>query len=71
MVLVDPLQEKNNSGVIIPDMMEKQPNKGEVVAVAEGILDVSPGDKVQWKELSGTYIDELILVDINDILLKF
>jgi co-chaperonin GroES (HSP10) len=70
-VLCSPFQEEKTSQVILPDTMEKEPDKGVVMTVAEGIEEVSVGEKVCWKPLAGTYIDNLILVDLHDLLYKF
>lgn len=67
-VLVKPIPEEKPEGIIVPDTSIKQPSRGIVVSTAEGISEVSKGQGVCWKELQGTYIDDLILVDLNDIL---
>jgi co-chaperonin GroES (HSP10) len=70
-VLCDPIEADKPEGIIIPDGMQKESSSGYVVRVAKGITEVSVGDKVIWKELSGTLIDDLVLIDISDILLRF
>lgn len=70
-ILVKPITEENSGGIIIPDTVKKEPSTGIVVRLAEGISEVLVGEKIQWKELAGIYIDDLILVDLNDILLRF
>lgn len=70
-ILVEPLPEEKLEGIVMPDTVRKEPNKGTVMAIADGIDVVSAGDRIVWKELSGVWADDLILVDINDILLRF
>jgi chaperonin GroES len=82
-VVVKRMEEETTSpgGIIIPDSAAEKPQKGEVVAVGNGVvtdsgdiraLDVKVGDQVLFGKYSGTEIkvegDEVLIMKEEDIL---
>jgi chaperonin GroES len=82
-VLVRPSEpeEKQSSGIIIPDTAKEKPQEGEVVAVGPGKVDdagkrvameVKKGDKVLYGKYSGTEVtvdgDDFLIMRESDIL---
>ncbi|MBN1232837.1 MAG: co-chaperone GroES [Candidatus Coatesbacteria bacterium] len=76
-VLVKPLEETvKKGGIIIPDTAKEKPQKGEVIAVAQGKeaenLEVKAGDKVLFGKYAGTEItvngEEHLILSASDIL---
>ena len=63
-VLVRPLlkQEKTSGGLIIPAVVNKELEEGEVVALAEAVINVRVGDKILYSMRAGT---PLLFEDIN------
>ncbi len=61
-VLIEPApaEQKTAGGIIIPDTAKEKPQKGTVVAVGPGTIDikltVKVGDKVLYGKYSGTEI---------------
>ena len=77
-VLVKPLEanEQTAGGIYLPDTARERLHEGEVVAVAEDATEeVAVGDRVIYKELSGTEIqldtEEYILLSSDDLLAKY
>jgi len=77
-VLVKPLEanERTAGGIYLPDTARERLHEGEVVAVAEDATEeVAVGDRVIYKELSGTDIqldtEEYILLSSEDLLAKY
>jgi len=77
-VLVKPLEatEQTAGGIYLPDTARERLHEGEVVAVAEDATEeVAVGDRVIYKELSGTEIqldtEEYILLSSEDLLAKY
>lgn len=76
-VLVEPASadEKTASGIIIPDTAKEKPQKGEIVAVGNGLKDepinVKIGDHVLYGKYSGTEITidgkEYLIMKESDI----
>ena len=69
-------EEKTSGGIIIPDTAKEKPKEGEVVGIAAGASEqISIGDRVIYKEYSGTQItyegEEYLLVPASDILAKY
>ena len=73
--------EKTQGGIFIPDSAKEKPQKGEVVAVAEGKvmengerepMDVKVGDVVLYAKYSGTDVKmdgvEYKILSIKDVL---
>lgn len=68
--------EKNIGGIIIPRAAHENVTQGEVVALSPGSFDeVAVGDRVIYKEMSGTKIThdkvEYLLIPVSDIIAKF
>lgn len=55
-VLVKPLpkQEKTSGGLIIPVVINKELEEGEVIAIAEAVINVNVGDKILYPTRAGT-----------------
>ena len=69
-------EEKTSGGIIIPDTAKEKPKEGEVVGIAAGASEqISIGDRVIYKEYSGTQItyegEEYLLIPASDILAKY
>ena len=80
-VLIKPISEEKQGGIMIPSSAEKKPTKGEVIIVGEGsrnsngeriALTVKVGDKVFYRQWAGTEIEhndeKLIVMKESDIL---
>lgn len=54
-VLVKPLpkQEKTTGGLIIPAVVNQELEEGEVIAIADAVVTVKPGDKVLYSTRVG------------------
>jgi chaperonin GroES len=77
-VLVRPLEASNQTsgGIYLPDTAKEKLHEGEVVAVADDATEeVAVGDRVIYKEFSGTEIklenEEHILLSSEDLLAKY
>ena len=70
-VLVEPAaaEEKNVSGIIIPDTAKEKPQKGKVIAVGEGVKDKPVTVKVGENILYGKYAGTEITIDGKDYLI--
>lgn len=71
MILIKPdgVEDKTESGILLPGDMKKEPNTG--VVMQSTCEEVKDGQRVMWKPLTGTYADDLLLVDISNILVVF
>ena len=82
-VVVKRVEDERTSagGIVIPDSAAEKPQKGEVLAVGNGIvtdsgevrsLDVKVGDQILFGKYSGTEIkvdgDEVLIMKEDDIL---
>ncbi len=82
-LVVKPLasEAKTKSGIFIPDTAQKQPNKGEVVAVGKGrylydgtmvTLEAQVGDIIYYPGFAGHHItvdeQDYIVLDEDEIL---
>ncbi len=82
-VVVKRMEEERTSagGIVIPDSAAEKPQKGEIVAVGNGILtesgelralDVKVGDQVLFGKYSGTEIkidgEDVLIMKEEDIL---
>ncbi|WP_253302564.1 co-chaperone GroES [Wolbachia endosymbiont of Psylliodes chrysocephala] len=80
-VLIKPVSEEKQGGIMLPSSAEKQHTKGEIVATGEGsrnsngervALTVKAGDKVFYRQWAGTEIEhndeKLIVMKESDIL---
>ncbi len=80
-VLIKPISEEKQGGIVLPSSAEKKPTKGEVIAIGEGsrnssgervTLTVKAGDKVFYRQWAGTEIEhndeKLIVMKESDIL---
>lgn len=74
------VEEKTQSGIVLPDSAKKAPQIAEVIAVSEDILNndkkkdqVKVGDKVVYSEYAGTEIElddeeKVTILKLTDIL---
>lgn len=80
-VLIKPISEEKQGGIMLPSSAEKKPTKGEVIVIGAGsrnsngervALTVKPGDKVFYRQWAGTEIEhndeKLIIMKESDIL---
>ena len=82
-VVIKPLkvEEKTQSGIVLPGSAQEKPHQGEVVAVASGILnkhgertplEVKVGDRVVYGKFGGTEVkfddEEFVIIAEKDIL---
>ena len=70
------LEEKTEGGIFIPETAREKPKEGEVVGIATGASEeISIGDRVIYKEFSGTEIsfegEDFLLIPASDILAKY
>ncbi len=70
------VEEVTSGGIVIPDTAKKKPAEGTVVAKAADASDeIALGDRVIYKEYSGTEIkldgETYLLVPTGDILAKY
>lgn len=75
MVIIKKLEEevKSKSGIILAAKENKERNDiGEVIAVADGINELTIGDKVIYSKYAGTLLkqdgEDYLIIDIDDIL---
>lgn len=76
MVIIKKLEEevKSKSGIILsPSTEDKERNDiGEVIAIADGINELTIGDKVIYSKYAGTLLkqdgEDYLIIDIDDIL---
>ncbi len=77
---IDP-EEKQKSGIIIPDTAKEKPQEGEIIAVGPGKvtdagnkvdMEVKQGDRILYGKYSGTEVtiegDEFLIMRESDIL---
>ena len=75
------IEEKTESGIIIPDTAKEKSQEGEVIAVGPGRvlengtkieLTVKPGDRILFSKYAGTEVkidgEELLIMREDDIL---
>ena len=75
------LEEKTQSGIVLPGTAQEKPHQGEVVAVGSGVLtekgeriplEVSVGDRVVYGKFGGAEVkvddEEYIILSEKDIL---
>lgn len=82
-VVIKPLkvEEKTQSGIVLPGSAQEKPHQGEVIAVGNGVLndkgervalEVKPGDKVVYGKFGGTEVklddEEVVIIAEKDIL---
>ena len=80
-VKVVELEEKTESGIVLPDTVKEKPQYGEVIAVGSGRvldngeklpLEINTGDKVLYSKFAGTEFkkgnEELLILSEKDIL---
>ncbi|MFL3876456.1 co-chaperone GroES [Wolbachia endosymbiont of Trichogramma kaykai] len=65
-VLIKPITEEKQGGIVLPSSAEKKPTKGEVIAIGSGsrspsgermALTVKAGDKVFYRQWAGTEVE--------------
>jgi len=69
-------EETTKGGIVIPDSAKKKPAEGIIVAKAADAADeVAIGDRVIYKEYSGTKVkvdgEEYLLISSGDLLAKY
>lgn len=54
-VLVKPLPRKETTtgGLIIPSVINKELEEGEVIAIADAVINIKPGDKILYSSRTG------------------
>lgn len=57
-----PKQEKTTAGLIIPSVINKDLEEGEVMAIATAVINIKPGDKVLYSSRVGV---SLLHEDVN------
>ena len=75
------IEEKTQSGIVLPGSAQEKPHQGEVVAVGSGLLnaegvrvplEVKAGDRVVYGKFGGTEVkfenEEYIIIAEKDIL---
>lgn len=82
-VVIKPLkvEEKTQSGIVLPGSAQEKPHQGEIIAVGSGVLndkgdrvplEVKPGDKVVYGKFGGTEVklddEEVVIISEKDIL---
>jgi len=80
-VKVMELEEKTESGIVLPDTAKEKPQYGEVIAVGSGKvldngeklpLEIKAGDKVIYSKFAGTEFkrgnEELLILSERDVL---
>jgi len=81
--VVDTLEEKTKSGIVLPDTAKERPQEGEVLAVGPGrildngervALEVAVGDRVIYSKYAGTEVkidgEEYLIIEERNILAK-
>lgn len=81
--VIEAVEEKTASGIVLPDTAKEKPQQGEVIAVGPGrILDngervpleVAAGDRVIYSKYAGTEVkidgEELLIISERDVLAK-
>ncbi|MGL9725535.1 MAG: co-chaperone GroES [Wolbachia sp.] len=80
-VLIKPINEEKQGGIVLPSSAEKKPTKGEIIAIGDGsrnssgeriALVVKTGDKVFYRQWAGTELEhgneKYIVMKESDIL---
>ncbi|KAL7635111.1 UNVERIFIED_CONTAM: hypothetical protein RMT77_014097 [Armadillidium vulgare] len=80
-VLVKPINEEKQGGIVLPSSAEKKPTKGEIIAIGSGsrsssgervALTVKAGDKIFYRQWAGTEVEhdneKYIVMKESDIL---
>lgn len=77
-ILVKPIEaeEKTSGGIYLPDTAKEKLHQGKVIVVAEDATEeVAVGDRIIYKEFSGTEVkfdeEEYILLIEDDLLAKY
>ena len=66
-ILIKPIYPKET--IIRPDNAKVQPTEG--IIVESSISYLHKGDHIAFKELTGTWIDEYIILNSSDVLLVY
>lgn len=79
---IEPEEQTTESGIVIPDTAQEQPQKAEVIAVGPGKRengkvvepDVAEGDTVLYSKYAGTEVEvsgqEYLVLDADNVLAK-
>lgn len=79
---IEPEEETTESGIVIPDTAQEQPQKAEVIAVGPGKQEngkvvepeVAEGDTVLYSKYAGTEVEvsgqEYLVLDADNVLAK-
>lgn len=63
-ILVKPIIEKET--IIRPDNAKKEPIKG--IVIESSVPEIKKGSHILWKELTGIYIGDYIIINSSDVL---
>ncbi len=68
-LIVEPeeLEQKTESGIIIPDTAKEKPQQGKVIAVGDDVESIKEGDRVVFEKYAG---NEIKLEDKKYVILK-
>ncbi|WP_022670629.1 co-chaperone GroES [Hippea alviniae] len=68
-LIVEPeeLEQKTESGIIIPDTAKEKPQQGKVIAVGDDVESIKEGDRVVFEKYAG---NEIKLDDKKYVILK-
>ncbi|WP_025270477.1 co-chaperone GroES [Hippea sp. KM1] len=76
-ILVEPqdLEQKTESGIIIPDTAKEKPQQGKVVEVGEDVETVKKGDVIVFEKYAGNEIKlddkRYVILKEDEVLAKF
>ncbi|AEA34226.1 co-chaperone GroES [Hippea maritima] len=76
-ILVEPedLEQKTESGIIIPDTAKEKPQQGKVVEVGEDVETVKKGDVIVFEKYAGNEIKlddkKYVILKEDEVLAKF
>jgi hypothetical protein len=66
-ILIKPIYPKEI--IIRPDNAKLQPNEG--IVIESSVSEIIKGDHIQFKELTGIWMDDYILINSSDVLLIY
>lgn len=73
-VIVKPIEEKNDSTILMPDTATARASFGNVIAVSEEVKSVKVGDIIHWPAFIGVEVivneEKYMVLEEKDILFK-
>jgi chaperonin GroES len=71
-VLVDPMPDESVTpgGIFIPDVAQKKPTKGTVLAIGPDVKGAAIGDLVLYPQFAGHDIEGVRILEENDLIGK-